>query len=289
MISLKPLIHETIWGGTRLRKYVDDDSNTIGHLYLVNGHSNMSNIVDDGEYDGVSLWELFLMKKALWGMEEFEEFPLTVALVDATDSLSIQVHPSADAAYKIEGKKWGKEESWLFLEASQSGWIYAGCRATCMNDVEKAIEELQMERITDRALIKKGDYVCIKPGMLHAMTAGCITFEVEFGSDFTYRFYDYNRRNNLGEARELHIEKAKKSLSIGKKPEIQHPEIGKWLKEENYEMALLANIEGYTNGSDVAEIISELDCGKSYIVEPKEKLNFNKMVDRAVVVRLRVS
>lgn len=286
MISLKPLIHETIWGGARLRRYANDDSKKIGHLYLVNGHSNMSNIVDDGEFKGTSLWELFPEKKALWGMEDYEEFPLTIALVDATDSLSIQVHPSADAAYKIEGKRWGKEESWLFLEAPKSGWIYAGCKATCMGDVERAIEELQMEDITDRIIIEKGDYVCIKPGMLHAMTAGCITFEVEYGSDFTYRFYDYNRRNDLGEARELHIEKAKKSLSIGKKPTVQHLETGKWLKEENYEMAVLDNIDSYINRSGTAEIFSELDCGKSYIVEPREELRLNKMVDRAVVVRL---
>ena len=42
MFILEPIIHETIWGGYKLCKYMDKWEGKIGHLYLVNGHKQMS-------------------------------------------------------------------------------------------------------------------------------------------------------------------------------------------------------------------------------------------------------
>ena len=44
MYILEPIIHETIWGGNRLHRYIDDKKRKVGHLYLVNGHEGMSKI-----------------------------------------------------------------------------------------------------------------------------------------------------------------------------------------------------------------------------------------------------
>lgn len=48
----------------------------------------------------------------------------------------------------------------------------------------------------------------IPPGTLDAICAGSLIFEVQQTSDVTYRVFDYNRVDNNGKKRELHLSKA---------------------------------------------------------------------------------
>jgi mannose-6-phosphate isomerase len=59
--------------------------------------------------------------------------------------------------------------------------------------------------------VKKGDFVLIPAGMLHALGAGIIAIEIGTNSNTTYRFYDYHRRDDKGNERPLHL---KKSLDV---------------------------------------------------------------------------
>ena len=104
MYVLAPVFHETIWGGQKLGRYSREKIKKMGHMYIVNGHRDMANMVVGDSEKGKSLDRLFTEKKKVWGMEEYDEFPLTIALVDAAQNLSIQVHPDDRAAEQIEGK-----------------------------------------------------------------------------------------------------------------------------------------------------------------------------------------
>ena len=255
MFILEPIIHETIWGGYKLCKYMDKWEGKIGHLYLVNGHKQMSNIILNGDYKGKTLRDVFRIQASDWNMEQYEEFPLTIALVDASDNLSIQVHPDDTITEKLEGQGIGKMESWLFLDEPYEGWIYDGCVCDTKEQVECAVNVNRMEEITEKIEIHHNDYVCIEPGTLHAMTAGSLVYEIEYGSDYTYRFYDYNRKDEEGNVRELHIEKAVKAI----KPEIiasVKTNIGEqWISEEKYEIRKVKNIEIYQNDSNGIECL----------------------------------
>lgn len=55
--------------------------------------------------------------------------------------------------------------------------------------------------------IKKGDFIKIDPGTVHAITSGCMILETQQNSDITYRVYDYDRLTN-GKPRELHVNKS---------------------------------------------------------------------------------
>ncbi len=46
------------------------------------------------------------------------------------------------------------------------------------------------------------------PGMVHAVGAGILLYEVQQSSDLTYRLYDYGRVDAVGRPRELHLDKA---------------------------------------------------------------------------------
>lgn len=270
MIILESVVHETVWGGNRLHTIAESgnaktDNVKTGHLYLVNGHKGLSNRALNGVYAGVALEQIFPIEKRNWGMEEYGQFPLTIALVDARESLSIQVHPDARTAEKLEREKTGKTESYIFLEGPESGWIYAGCMCGSRKELETAVENGSMERAAARLPVKKGDYVCVEAGTLHALTAGSLAYEIEYGSDFTYRFYDYNRVDEFGKTRELHIQKALESIKLDRVPEKLPCKPGEWMQEEKYEICRMQDRCFYKNSGGQIECISILkgfgECG----------------------------
>ena len=297
MYILNPVPHKTIWGGNRLSGFIPGDISGIGHLYMVNGHDEMSNEILNGKWKGKTLKEIFPDKKYEWNMEEYSEFPLTVALVDAKENLSIQVHPDDITAECLEHQKLGKTESWIFLDAPQRGWIYAGCQCNAKQEIEEAISRKQMETITSHFKIEKDQYVCIEAGTLHAMTEGSFVYEVEYGSDFTYRFYDYDRTDERGKKRELHIKKATASINPNVAPYTRNVKDKVWIQEEDYEICRETGLDRYCNDSEVAECLSVIEgegqcegCkitgGMSIILSPGEVLE-NIRLKTAFVARIR--
>ena len=265
MIILEAVIHETVWGGNRLGRLIKRDGAKTGHLYLVNGHKGLSNRALNGAYAGVTLEQIFPHEKRNWGMEAYESFPLTIALVDARENLSIQVHPDARTAERLEHERNGKTESYIFLEEPKSRWIYAGCACGSKEELEAAVENGRTEDVTAHFPVERDDYVCIEAGTLHALTAGSLVYEIEYGSDFTYRFYDYNRVDERGKTRELHIPKARESIDLCRVPQKRPCTPGEWMREENYEICRMQGMRSYKNGGEQIECISILkgvgECG----------------------------
>ncbi len=294
MYILGPVIHETIWGGNRILH--NNDGKKIGHLYMVNGHAGLSNLILNGTHKGHTLRQLFEEKKKEWDMEKFVDFPLTIALVDASENLSIQVHPDDQTAEKLEGAKIGKKESWIFLSVPCEGWIYAGCNCHTADDIRIAVDDGKTESVVDHLPIKENDYVCVSAGTLHAMTKGSLVYEIEYGSDFTYRFYDYNRTDELGNKRELHIQKALQSVIPSLKPYKKTCTVDSTCEEDVYVVERKDISAGYKNTSERLEIISilngndEIDdipikTGMSILLLPDETLPENKFSD-VVIARL---
>lgn len=55
--------------------------------------------------------------------------------------------------------------------------------------------------------VKKGDFIQIDPGTVHAIKGGLLILETQQNSDITYRVYDYDRLSN-GKPRQLHVEQS---------------------------------------------------------------------------------
>ena len=137
MHILETISHETIWGGQKLMPYSDGCCNKIGHLYSLqceNGHSNM---ILNGSYQGKAFQEYFQENKDRFNLGNYSMFPLIIALVEANDNLSIQVHPDDELARKLENADYGKNESWFFIEAPKDGFIYNGCTSLNIDEVQK--------------------------------------------------------------------------------------------------------------------------------------------------------
>lgn len=284
MIVLEPICHETIWGGPRIAKLADVSSEKIGHLYSVFCRENMSNRILNGQWSGMYLNDVFPLWRAEFQMEKYAYFPLTLALTEADEHLSIQVHPDDAAANALEHMARGKRESWYFLEPPSSGAIYNGC--VCKNEAEcdRLIREKHYLEMTDLLPVHTGDYVFVEPGTLHSITKGSLVYEIEEGADFTYRFFDFGRIDTDGNPRQLHTEKARAALDISKKSQVKHYHESEWIQEETYATRKLEGIVSYTNTNRTIECLTLIQgqalcdgiClrpGMTVLLWPQESVN----------------
>ena len=132
-----------------------------------------------------------------------QDYPLLVKVIQADDTLSIQVHPDDELAVKLEGPgNRGKTECWYVLDAAPDAKIVYGIKPGYSDEIlAKAIEENSLENYLEYVSLKKDDFVFIPAGTVHAIGGGLRLLEVQQSCDLTYRLYDWGR------GREVHIQK----------------------------------------------------------------------------------
>ncbi|MEE3928080.1 class I mannose-6-phosphate isomerase [Mycoplasmopsis ciconiae] len=147
-----------------------------------------------------------------------------IKIIYAKEPLSVQVHPDDDFAKELENQSNGKSESWLILNKTKNAAIINGLKVNDVNLIQENLSQESLENVFNVEFIKKGDFIDIPAGKVHGVgfaNSGEITLlEVQQNSDITYRLYDYNRKDNEGKPRELHISKALKVIKNNfKKPQ----------------------------------------------------------------------
>ena len=134
--------------------------------------------------------------------------PVLVKLIDASQNLSVQVHPDDEYAYQNENGSLGKTEMWYVVDAKKDARIiYGFSRDMNKRLLKDSLESGTVERYLQRVPVRKDDVYAIAPGTVHGLGAGTLVAEVQESSNITYRLYDYNRRDRNGNLRQLHIEK----------------------------------------------------------------------------------
>lgn len=263
MQILEPIVHETVWGGSTLTKYSCSDCQKIGHLYSAIDTPEFRNHIIYGTYEGKTLHDWFIDNRSKYGMNTFDELPILMALIDASDDLSIQVHPNDDVARYLENLPFGKNESFYTLKAPTSGKMYNGCKANSIEEVITAINENKTMDIVDSMDCEEGDYVYIESGTLHAATAGSIHFEIEENCEKTYRFYDYDRKDVNGNKRQLHLFEAIASLDVNKKSKARKYNGFAPIVERMYFSRLIKNRDIYEHNDSMFAFVVMLDGNKT--------------------------
>ena len=136
------------------------------------------------------------------------EFPLLIKFIDAQDDLSIQVHPN-DKLSKERHNAYGKTEMWYVAGTEEGALINSGFNQEV--DREKYLEYFNSNKLTDLLHYDEaevGDVFFIPAGRVHAIGKGCLVAEIQQTSDVTYRIFDYNRKDDKGNERELHTDMA---------------------------------------------------------------------------------
>lgn len=218
-LFLKPVLQERIWGGTSLRDIFGYEipSDHTGECWAISGHSNGPSIVENGPYKGNSLIELWDNHRELFGDYEGKVFPLLTKILDSNADLSVQVHPDDSYAEKYENGELGKTECWYIIDCSEDAEIIYGHHAQTKEEFLSLVDQGDWDKLLNRVKIKPGDFFYLPSGMIHALCEGALVLETQQNSDTTYRVYDYDRRDQEGNKRELHLEK---SLEVSTIPHV---------------------------------------------------------------------
>ncbi|MBR1821290.1 MAG: class I mannose-6-phosphate isomerase [Clostridia bacterium] len=200
---------ETPWGGHMLRDALMKDAPEDGtgeslEISALPGHEST---VVNGPHAGTPLPRMIeLWGEALTGAAG-GEFPLLLKLLDPVLPLSVQVHPDDAFAQAHEGGRCGKTEAWIILNTEPGGRIIYGVD-THGEPLKKIVAEGRLKESLRWQSVRPGDVYYIPGGMLHALCEGVLAYEIQQTSDLTYRFWDWDRVDENGNSRELHLEKA---------------------------------------------------------------------------------
>jgi len=203
---------------------VPADYENVGEAWVMSDVEKYPTEVSNGAHAGDSLQDLLeVYMDELVGEKVYEvfgnHFPLLLKFIDATDDLSIQVHP--DDEYALEHEKClGKTEMWYVLPSKGEGAIYLGWKQQMnVSLIHAAIQDGSLAEYLREYKVHEGDVAYIPSGTVHAMRKDTIVAEIQENSDITYRLYDYNRIGNDGKKRPLKLDKALKVMDFSPKNE----------------------------------------------------------------------
>lgn len=228
-LKFEPVLKDKIWGGVKLNQLFGKKalSAKLGESWELSGYEGDESVVTNGYLAGNNLAELVeIYMGELIGDKVYEDygltFPLLFKLIDANDNLSIQVHPGDEVAAERHNS-FGKTEMWYVVDAEPGTSLIIGFTDDCDRDSYlDALETGTVEELLQKVPVQKGDVLFIPAGLVHAIGKGVVVAEIQQSSDVTYRIYDYKRKDDNGNERELHTEEALDVIdfSAAKEPKV---------------------------------------------------------------------
>ncbi|MEN6575709.1 MAG: type I phosphomannose isomerase catalytic subunit [Phycisphaerales bacterium] len=219
-----PVFKSRIWGGQRMREVFGKDlpaGEKIGESWEVADLPEGKSTIANGPFRGQTLGSVVRRHpEAIAGDKGLPEpFPLLIKFIDAQQALSVQVHPDADACRRM-GKGDLKTECWYIIHAEPEAVIYKGFRTPVTREqFAQAIRDGTAAEWLAEMPVSPGECHFIPAGVVHALGAGLLIAEVQTPSDTVYRVFDWNRVDDLGRPRPLHIEEALESIHFDVTPE----------------------------------------------------------------------
>lgn len=222
-----PRLDSKPWGGTRLGQFglPMPEGEKVGEALVTTNDA----VVTAGFGEGTTLGEIVaaapetrLGALGATAVSGKAIFPLLVKLIDASENLSIQVHPNDELAAPLG--KLGKTEAWYVLSAENDGALYLGID----KDVDAAtfMEHARLLDGTSASDLRRvdashGQTWMIPAGTVHALGAGVMVYEIQQPSDVTFRLDDWGRVDAAGNPREMHLEAGEQAI----RPELRPNQI----------------------------------------------------------------
>lgn len=209
-LKFEPVYKDYPWGNTRLPSRFNREApeGVYAESWEISTHPDGESVITNGELAGKKLSEVIAAQGAdlLGSVVAGNDFPLLIKLLDPARPLSVQVHPNNKNAAKVQGD--AKTEAWYFLNVAPAQ-VYCGLKpGTTRSNFEAAITQDTVADLLQTISAKKGDAIFVPGGRVHAIDTGCLILEVQQNSNTTYRVYDWGRKGNDGQPRELNVKKA---------------------------------------------------------------------------------
>src|SRR5215467_6554225 len=122
-LTFEPILQERMWGGRRLESEFHKKlppQKRIGESWEIVDRTEAQSVVTNGPLQGITLHELWTRhRKTIFGeVPDTPRFPLLIKIIDAQENLSLQVHPTDDAARRLGGES--KSEFWYVGGADET-------------------------------------------------------------------------------------------------------------------------------------------------------------------------
>ena len=256
MYIVRPITMETLWGDTRLHAYQGDRAaQMIGCVYTLSGIDGIDCEIYNKK-ERTTLRRAVKENPAAFGLEAGEEFPLIIAFDSCAQDVSFQIHPTDTYAKEQLHLPYGKSEAWFFIEKPSEGWVYAENKAGHRAAVEAALQKRDFHGVIDHIPVSENDLVYIRSGMMHALTAGSLIYEIQQSTNITYRLYDYERKDMHGHTRPLHVKEALANLDSSLHVQKQSFSEGSSFDQREFSSRHLTLSGSYTNPYSIASVIS---------------------------------
>jgi mannose-6-phosphate isomerase len=216
-LKFRPIFKERIWGGQKLKDFFNKPlppGTKIGESWELADLPDDKSVIVNGPLAGQTLPQVIAQDpKGITGISNFSgPFPLLIKLLDAQDVLSVQVHPDL-AACKRMGTGDPKTECWYIIAAEPGSVIYKGLKpGVTRDDMAAAIKNGTVADLLVRVPVQPGECHFLPSGTVHAIGSGLLIAEIQQPSDTTYRVFDWNRVDDSGKPRKLHINEALESI-----------------------------------------------------------------------------
>lgn len=209
--EFQPIYQPRIWGGRKLETMLHREipaKESIGESWELVDRPETQSV---RKSDGKTLHDLWNSsdRATIFGTDapNVERFPILIKILDATDKLSVQVHPPAAQAAKLGGEP--KTEMWYFLHTDANALIYVGLKkGVTQARFEQALTNGSAAECLHTLHTAPREVMYLPSGRLHTIGAGNLILEIQQNSDTTYRVYDWDRVDAMGRKRDLHIEKS---------------------------------------------------------------------------------
>lgn len=225
-LTFHPIFKTRVWGGRKIEALYGKalpPGQTIGESWEISDRPPESgrtepdeSVIAHGPFAGRSLrWlmdhhgrEVLGDAPALNG-----RFPLLVKILDASDRLSLQVHPPQSMAAELKGDP--KTEMWYVTDATPEADLFVGLRRGATRDeFERRLDDGSVAECFHRVPVRATDAMFLPSGRVHAIGGGNVIFEIQQNSDTTYRVFDWNRVGLDGHPRALHVEQSLRCIDF---------------------------------------------------------------------------
>lgn len=213
------------WGGSRLAPWYHQQHAGIGEAWLC---ADLAQTSDSGAGGQAMRSIVRGTRETLQHVMERDgeallgypcvEFPLLLKFLDAAEPLSVQVHPS-DAYAAAHPDALRKSEAWYVMESTSHAELLIGCESLTTPDAlrDAAMSGTLVAALTHYAATP-GQCCWLPSGIVHALGAGTLVFEVQTASDTTFRLYDWERE--LGRTgRTLHLAQGCAAADLALRPQ----------------------------------------------------------------------
>lgn len=210
-LFFEPIYFEKIWGGSLIKEKFNrqiGSGQLIGESWELSAFQSSQSIVSSGKNKGLSLSELTMHASEQLTGSLLHQFPLLIKFIDATDKLSVQVHPGQE-------RSDSKTECWYVADAQKDAKLILGFNEDVTREaIVSALESKSITSLLREVPIKAGEMYFIPSGTVHAIMGNSLIYEVQQTSDTTYRLFDWDRCDAQNRPRALHIDEALEVLDM---------------------------------------------------------------------------